>query len=293
MDAAELRRRARERLPFGLRLGLRRAPALLRWSLRRPENLPREPARVGPVVVARSSPLARQGTALEGPLQAGKEANVRRVVGCLDGLLIPAGATFSWHAELGPPLRARGFVPGPELHDGRLEAGGGGGACQVANLVFWLGVHGGLEVVERHRHGLDLFADHARSVPFGAGATVFWPHRDLRLRNPHGGPARLRLWVEDGEVHGALELVEPLSGRIELVERDARFLRDAAGVVHRENRLVRRWLDAEGRVLREEDLARHRARVCYPVAPELVVDEEEAGKERKAAAASAAPGGSP
>lgn len=258
---------------MGLRLGLRRAPALLRWAVQPPARLPRSAAPLGVEVARRSSPLRRQGAETDATLQAGKEANVRRVVAALDGLLLPPGATLSWHAEVGPPLRARGFEPGPELHDGRLAAAGGGGACQVANLLFWLAVHGGLEVVERHRHGLDLFADRGRTVPFGAGATVHWPRRDLRLRNPHPGPARLSLRVAGGRVHGALELTRALPQVVSLEERDHRFRRDADGVIWRENTLWRVWRrppEEGAAVVREERLAAHSARVCYDVDPARV-----------------------
>lgn len=268
-----LRQRVRERLPMGLRLGVRRAPALVRWAVRPPPALPRQAAPLPWTVARRSSPLRRQGAAYDAALQAGKEANVRRVVAALDGVLLPPGTTLSWHAAVGPPLRARGFRPGPELHDGRLAVAGGGGACQVANLLFWLGVHGGLEVVERHRHGLDLFPDRGRTVPFGAGATVSWPRADLRLRNPHEGAARLSLRVAEGRLHGALELEEPLEHEVSLEERGHRFRREAAGGVRRENELWRIWRDEAGAVVREERLAAHSARVCYEVDAVLLEDD--------------------
>jgi len=218
----------------------------------------------------RQSPLRRQGTAYEPDLQAAKEHNIRHVVALLDGLELAPGATFSWHDEVGPPLRLRGFAEGPELHDGVMGAGGGGGVCQVANLVYWLGVHGGLEVVERHRHGLDLFADSDRDVPFGCGATVFWPAMDLRLRNPHGHAVVLRLALDHAHLSGALQLPEDPGFRVRIVETHHRFTREG-DEVFRHNRLWREW--DHGDLVRREPLAEHRARVCYPVPPALISPE--------------------
>jgi vancomycin resistance protein VanW len=179
----------------------------------------------------------------------------------LDGLVLAPGALFSWHRELGPPLRVRGFAVGPQLEDERLASGGGGGLCQVANLLYYLAVHAGLEVLERHRHALDLFPDDARTVPFGCGATVFYPRKDLRLRNPGRVALTLRLTLSPTELTGALFSTEPLNFRCELIERDHRIeVRD--GARWRSNTLIRRWHHADG-TTRDEWLADNDARVTW------------------------------
>jgi vancomycin resistance protein VanW len=220
-----LRIRSRERLPFEVRISLRRVPAVMRWLV-----APRLP---------RSEPLP----ALRAP-----------------------GARLSWRDEVGPPLLQRGFAPGPELHDGVLTAGVGGGACQVANLLLYLAVHAGLDVLERHRHAFDLFPDDHRDVPFGLGATVFWPTLDLVLRNPHPYPLHLGLAVRDGHLHGALTAPQPPDDRWELVERDHRYEREGESVF-RCNTLVRIRVDRAGRRT-EQPFASHRARVLYPLPQE-------------------------
>ncbi|MCB9761709.1 MAG: VanW family protein [Alphaproteobacteria bacterium] len=255
----------REALPFGLRVGVRRAPALLRWAARRP-RVDRTALGGGHLQVRRESPLRRQGTAYAPAIQAAKEHNVRRAAALLDGVRVPAGGAFSWHDTVGPPLRARGFVPGPELHDGAFALGGGGGACQVANLVFWLAVHSGMQLTERHRHGYDLFPDDDRDVPFGCGATVFWPTRDLRFRNPLPHDLRLRVRVEGDRLVGEAWLSADPGLRFEIVERDARFERTPAGV-YRVNRLLRCSISPDGARV-EEPLLQNRARVRYAVSPE-------------------------
>lgn len=217
------------------------------------------------VVTLRSTPLRRERLTYDESLQRAKEQNVTRAVDLLDGLTLPPGALFSWHRNIGPPLRVRGFAPGPELHDDQLQSGGGGGLCQVANLLFYLAVHAGLELVERHRHALDLFPDDSRTVPFGCGATVFFPRKDLRFLNTSGTALTLRLSIREGALHGALHFAAPLPFRCELLERDHRFEHRDGGVF-RHNRLFRRWAFDDGST-REEWLADHDARVAYPFPP--------------------------
>lgn len=250
----------RERVPFGLRVGVRRAPHVVRDLLR--PDVPRAQQITGfeHTAAQRSSPMRRQGTTYAPDTQAAKEHNVRRAADRLDRVVIEPGQEFSWHRTLGPPLRINGFVPGPELHADALSMGGGGGVCQAANLVFWLAATSGMAFTARHRHGLDLFPDSNRTVPFGCGATVFYPHRDLRFRNPFGHAAVLRVTHDQGWLVGELRMRRDPGVRFELVERDHRYERRPDGV-WRLNRIVRRRLP-DGF---EETLVHNAARVTYPV----------------------------
>ncbi len=253
-----LRRIVRQVVPVPVRVALLQWPAMLKvWSLPR---LPSGPPRAH-VVTSRSTPLRRERTSYDEALQRAKEQNVRRAVELLDGLQFAPGASFSWHRHLGLPIALRGFAAGPELHDERLASGGGGGLCQVANLLYYLGVHAGLEVLERHRHALDLFPDDSRTVPFGCGATVFFPKKDLRFRNSTGAALSLKLEVKDGALHGALCADAPLPFTCELIELDHR-LEARDGARWRSNRLIRRWRTSDGST-RDEWLADNVARVTY------------------------------
>jgi vancomycin resistance protein VanW len=149
--------------------------------------------------------------------------------------------------------------------------GTGGGLCQVANLLYWLGLHAGLGVVERHRHDLDLFPDSNRDVPFGCGATVFYPHRDLKLTNPHSQPLLIEVDVRGGKLLGQVVLVEDPGFQIRVVETRHHFFRER-GTVWRQNRIERWWYRGTDRV-RREVLAENRAKVMYPVADDQLSAE--------------------
>jgi vancomycin resistance protein VanW len=214
-----------------------------------------------------ASPLARAAGSIPLELQRGKEVNVRLAAALLDGIVIAPNQVFSHHHAIGRPTRRRGFRPGMELRDGHPGAGVGGGLCQVSNAVHWTALRAGMRIVERHRHGLDLFPDHERTVPFGCGATVAYNTADLRFENPFPEPIVLRARVAGGRFSCALVAEADPGVRVEVEEVGHRFVRDGAGWV-RENRLRRRIRSIDGRVLVDEEVAHNVARVCYEPTPE-------------------------
>jgi len=269
-------------LPFTLRVELRRLARLPAWLIETP-CIARRRALVEMLGESRvllaehRSPLRRFSAAAD-RLQLGKERNVAVAARRLDGLLIEPHQVLSYHRAVGRPSRLRGFRTGLELHDGQVGAGVGGGCCQVSNLLYLLALHSGMKVIERHRHGLDLFADHQRSVPFGCGATVFYNYRDMRFENPLSHPVLLGLRVERGELVGQLWSAAAVDWRVEVHEVGHRFFRRGEQW-WRENRIRRRFLALDdGSLLHDEEVAHNLARVCYePEAqPTAAASEREA-----------------
>ena len=86
---------------------------------------------------------------------------------------------------VGKPSVGNGFVDGRNIVDGQLVRQVGGGLCQLSSLVYHLALLGGLEIVERHPHSIDIYRDNERFTPLGADATVVWGSKDLRLRNSY------------------------------------------------------------------------------------------------------------
>ncbi len=219
-------------------------------------------------ILGRRSPLHRPGASYSPAVQQGKVANVKLAARRFDGVMLAPGDMVSWHRTLGPPLAMRGFRLGPELHCGQMAVGLGGGVCQVANMLFWLGLHGGLSIVERHRHSYDLFPDQNRDVPFGCGATVFYPNCDLKLRNTTDGVVVFRFTVCGEALEGSLHSHSQPNLSYRIVERQHRFVREK-GIIWRENSIYRQTCDSE-QVLDETLVVNNRAKVCYPVSAEVV-----------------------
>lgn len=262
-----LRRSGRLLVPFPVRLELVRLRRLPRWmaercTMARHRLDAQELSEYTWLLASHSSPLERVPGSISPELQRGKETNVRLAASKLDGLVVAPNQVFSHHHAIGRASRRRGFRRGLELHDRDPSSGVGGGLCQVSNTFHWAAVRAGMRIVERHRHGLDLFPDHQRTVPFGCGATVVYNYADLRFENPFPQPVVLRARVEGSAFVGELWTTRDPGVRIELEETGHRFFREDGGWM-RENRLRRRIVTPDGTVLVDQEVAHNRGRVLY------------------------------
>ncbi len=263
-----MRRIVRDAIPHAWRAELRRTLRRLQDWPSRPKparSFAVDPERFPIRVFEHSSRLLKEVPDDLMGLQHSKVRNLE--IGCtsMDRLLLRSGDVFSFCSLVGRSSYRRGFVDGLEMRDGILLGAPGGGLCQLANLLFWMAVHLDLEVLERHRHGLDLFPDDGRTVPFGMGATVFYNYKDLRFRNSLTQPLLLRVSVDPPLLRGAFFSDRTLPFRIEVFEKEHRFFRDDRGVVWRENRVAKRIAYSCGRTPQVKEIAHHLGKVCYAV----------------------------
>ncbi|MBQ7776531.1 MAG: VanW family protein, partial [Lachnospiraceae bacterium] len=100
-------------------------------------------------------------------LQQNKIVNLRIAASRLNGIVLQPGEVFSYWKLIGKPSRRKGYVDGMVLRNGQLMVGTAGGLCQMSNLIFWMTLHTPLTIIERHRHGFDVFPDSNRTQPFG------------------------------------------------------------------------------------------------------------------------------
>jgi vancomycin resistance protein VanW len=196
-------------------------------------------------------------------LQHNKVTNLNLAAERLHGLVIQPGETFSFWRLVGKPTARRGFLEGLVLENGRIGKGIGGGLCQMGNLIYWMALHSPLTVTERWRHSYDVFPDVGRSLPFGSGATLAWNYIDLQLRNDTKQPFQLCIWLSETHLHGEIRSAEALTETYEIVEKDHQIRHENWGGYSRHNRLERRVLDAENRLIREEVVAENHALMMY------------------------------
>jgi len=138
----------------------------------------------------------------------------------------------------------------------------GGGLCQVSNSYHWVALNAGMRIVERHRHGLDLFPDQDRAVPFGSGATVVYNYADFRFENPLSSPVMLAARIEQRAFVAELWTTQDPGFRVEVYEKEHRFL-EADGVRFRENHLWRRITTTDGGELVNQEVVHTLAEVRY------------------------------
>lgn len=134
----------------------------------------------------------------------GKLVNIALGASRLDGVVLGPGQIFSFWRLAGRPTTQAGFAMGRAIRGDALHGETGGGLCQVSGLAYELGLRAGLEVLERHPHSRDLYAEQDRFTLLGLDATVVWPWKDLRLRNPHACPVCLRFDLNDGWIEGRI-----------------------------------------------------------------------------------------
>jgi VanW like protein/Glycosyl transferases group 1 len=165
---------------FRAKVMVHRARRTWRDLVAGPRRLEQVDAPDFPVLLSESrSPLWSDIRLAERRYQLGKVHNLRRAVRALDRVVVPAGATFSFWAQVGRPSRRRGYVTGRMLQQGCLVPAIGGGLCQLSNALYQAALAGNCQIVERHAH--------SRTVPgsaaaLGRDATVAWNYVDLRFR---------------------------------------------------------------------------------------------------------------
>ncbi len=196
-------------------------------------------------------------------MQENKIINLKQAVPQVNVIVLRPGEIFSYWKLIGNPSRRRGYVEGMILQNGTFAAGVGGGLCQLSNLIFWMTIHTPLTVIERHRHGYDVFPDSNRTQPFGSGATCYYPYGDLMIQNNTNDTYQLLVSVGDEYLHGAWRVdAEPLY-RYEIVERNHEMRGEYWGGYSRHNELYQQQYDLQGALLDEKLIVKNSALMMY------------------------------
>lgn len=228
----------RQLLPLNWRVSIRKAVRhFYNVFDSRPFSTARDEIRNYPaLLIERKSVLLKEVPSAYQELQQNKIMTLRIASTAVDGVVIPPGHFFSFWRIIGRPGADRGYVPGFELQGGRLVPSIAGGLCQLSNALCYCAIYAGLEVVERHRHGLDLFRDHNRDVPFGSGATVLYNFKDLILFNPHDYPVQIQAGVEEPHLTVSMHAPQSPPVRYRMEERNHRIFNEN-GLEYRENEI--------------------------------------------------------
>jgi vancomycin resistance protein VanW len=207
--------------------------------------------------------LRRKLGSLDMRFQENKVTNLEIGRKTIDGITIRPGETFSFWSRVGKTTAAKGYLEGLQLSRGEIRTGVGGGLCQLANLLLWMGFHSPLEIAERHHHSFDPFPDDRRALPFGSGASVFYNYIDLRFFNPTAHTFQFRVHLTGEHLKGELRSDEEMPESFHVFERNHRFVRKN-DKNYRENEIWREVIDKRtGDKLRQELLIKNFAEVKY------------------------------
>lgn len=215
------------------------------------------------VCCSHRTPLLRRLKDVDMWMQHNKIVNLKLASRRLDGVIVHPGEVFSYWKLIGKPSRRKGYVDGMVLKSGTFTAGTGGGLCQMSNLIFWMTLHTPLTVIERHRHGYDVFPDSNRTQPFGSGATCFYPHGDLMIRNDTGEDFQLVVKVGEEYLEGEWRSSAPMECRYEIVERNHEMRSEYWGGYSRHNELYQQVYDRDDRLVGERLVVKNSAIMMY------------------------------
>ena len=209
------------------------------------------------------TPLIRKLKDVDMWLQYNKINNLKIAVEKIDGIVLKPGEVFSFWYLIGKPNKRKGYLPGMVLRNGTFAAATGGGLCQLSNLIFWLSIHTPLTIVERHRHVYDIFPDSNRTQPFGSGATVFYPHGDLMIKNDTNDTFQLKVKVGEKYLQGEWLVSSKPKYRFEIVEKNHEMKSEFWGGFTRHNELYQRIYDENNELIDEKLIIKNDAVMTY------------------------------
>lgn len=100
----------------------------------------------------------------------------------LNGIVIPAGKTFSFNGSLDTPITLqKGWKEALGIFGGGTSMTPGGGICQAATTTYRAAIFGGLPILERRSHS--LFVTYYEQGGVGVDATIFPGHQNLTFEN--------------------------------------------------------------------------------------------------------------
>lgn len=208
--------------------------------------------------------LRRQLKNVDMWMQENKVQNLKIAIQKLDGLVICPGQTFSYWRQVGKPTRRKGYLEGMVLHNGTIQAGIGGGLCQLSNLLYWMTLHTPLAVTERWRHAYDVFPDVKRNQPFGSGATCAYPNIDLQIKNTTSQKFQLKLEITEEYLIGTWLSDKPVQFKYKIIEKDHEIKNEWFGGYSRNNKIFRKIFDKEtGEEVTQEFITENHALMMY------------------------------
>jgi len=206
-----LREVLRRRLPHGLRRLVAQTKRRLQ-DARRQSKAKFTSKRVEPAELARFTCAVD----IEQPIRRtahfeGKMHNIRLAVARMNHIRLQPSEALSFWRIVGSPTAKNGFQVGRGIVDNRLSADVGGGLCQIASLLYELGLRAGATILERHPHSRDLYTEDNRFTPLGLDATIVWGFKDVRLANPYPHTLAFVFDVEGSTLRGRLFSAQPIA----------------------------------------------------------------------------------
>lgn len=121
------------------------------------------------------------------PTNKERSQNIFLSAKAINNHVVFPGERFSFNGVVGKRTKAKGYLPAPEIVEGELSEGIGGGICQVSSTLFNAVDNAGVKITERYSHSRNV-----AYVPSGRDATVSWNGPDLAFKNNYHQPILIR-----------------------------------------------------------------------------------------------------
>lgn len=118
--------------------------------------------------------------------QYARANNLRVALSYLNDIVIMPGETFSYNDAIGDTTAAKGYMAAATFKGGTTVNEMGGGICQTTSTLYDVVLMAGLEIVERHQHGLPV-----GYVQPSLDATVYSPVLDFKFKNTRNYPIKI------------------------------------------------------------------------------------------------------
>jgi vancomycin resistance protein VanW len=241
----------------------------LKWIFSKDRFAAKEKQRLSVTCCSHATPLLRKLKDVDMYLQYNKIINLKLAVLKLNQVTLHPGETFSYWKLVGKPTKRKGYKKGMVLQNGKFKAGTGGGLCQLSNLIYWMTIHTPLTIIERHRHGYDVFPDSNRTQPFGSGATCFYNYVDLMIKNNTDQTFQLALEVTESDLAGAWMSDKPMQYTYDVYEKEHIMRPEFWGGYTRHNLIFRKKYDLSHNIVDDEFVVENHAVMMYePLLPE-------------------------
>jgi vancomycin resistance protein VanW len=214
-------------------------------------------------IIKHQSVLLRPLKDVEMYLQHNKVVNLKLAIASINNVVIQPGETCSIWQLVGRPSKAKGYLEGLTLHNGKAEKGTGGGLCQLGNLMYWMALHTPLTIKERWRHGYDVFPDINRTIPFACGATLSYNYIDLQLQNNTSDSFQIKLFVDDAFLHGEIICNNKPATKYEIFETNHMFTHQWWGGYTRHNKIWRKIINNNSNTTLTELVSENSAITMY------------------------------
>lgn len=214
------------------------------------------------VIYAYNSNLIKKGKGINPKLQYNKAFNIDKSAKTMNGLIIHPGEEFSFWHLVGNANKRNGYKDGRVIINNEVQAGTGGGLCNLANTINLLVQHSPLEITEFHTHSDALALDEGERKPLRNGTSVAYNYVDYRFKNNTNQDVQLCVWVEDERLYGELRSKHPVTNQYELIEEDHHFTKQNEKF-YRRSMIYKVTKDAEGKVLSKDLILKNKSEVMF------------------------------